>query len=35
MLAGPAYPPVALNGTPARAVEAMQPQAGFADLIDR
>src|SRR5262245_17907984 len=35
MLAGPAYPPVALNATPARAVEAMQPQAGFADLVEK
>jgi serine protease Do len=35
LLAGPTYPPVALNATPARAVEAMQPQAGFADLIEK
>jgi len=36
MLAGPSYPPLALNGTPARAVEAAaQPQAGFADLIEK
>src|SRR5262245_38846182 len=35
MLAGPAYPPIALNATPARAVEAMQPQAGFADLVEK
>jgi serine protease Do len=36
LLAGPSYPPLALNGTPARAVEATaQPQAGFADLIEK
>src|SRR3954462_3006886 len=36
MLAGPSYPPVSLNGTAARAVEAAaQPQSGFADLIDK
>ncbi|MBX9824539.1 MAG: Do family serine endopeptidase [Xanthobacteraceae bacterium] len=35
MLAGPAYPPIALNGTPALAAETVQPQAGFADLIER
>jgi serine protease Do len=35
MLAGPGYPPVTLNGTPAHAAIAAQPQAGFADLIER
>jgi serine protease Do len=36
MLAGPSYPPVALNGTPAHADAATtQPQAGFADLIEK
>ena len=36
LLAGPGgYQPFALNGTPARAVEAVQPRAGFADLIER
>src|SRR5829696_604494 len=35
MLANPAYPPVTLNGSPAHAAVAVQPQAGFADLIDQ
>src|SRR5262245_41466872 len=36
MLAGPSYPPVSLNGTPARAdVVSAQPQSGFADLIEK
>jgi serine protease Do len=36
MLAEPSYSPLGLNGTPARAVEATaQPQAGFADLIEK
>src|SRR6185436_10384469 len=36
MLAGPSYPPVSLNGTPARADAVIaQPQSGFADLIEK
>jgi serine protease Do len=35
MLANPGYPPVTLNGSPAHAAVAAQPQAGFADLIDQ
>ena len=37
ILAGPGYRPVTLGGTAAHAVEtnAVQHQAGFADLIDR
>ena len=35
LLAGPAYPPIALNSTSALAVEAAPPQAGFADLIEK
>jgi serine protease Do len=35
MLANPGYPPVTLNGTPAHAAVAAQPQAGFADLVDQ
>src|SRR5262245_12000756 len=35
LLAGPTYPPVALSGTSALAIEAAQPQAGFADLIEK
>jgi serine protease Do len=35
MLAGPAYPPSALSTTSALAIEAAQPQAGFADLIEK
>jgi serine protease Do len=36
MLAGPSYPPVALNGTPARADTATtQAQPGFADLVEK
>ena len=36
LLAGPGrYHPLALNGVPARAVEAVQSRAGFADLIER
>src|SRR5512139_306474 len=35
MLAGPAYPPVALKGMSALAIEAAQPQPGFADLIEK
>jgi len=34
MLAGPGYRPMAFNGTAAHAVE-VQPQAGFADLIEK
>src|ERR1041384_6945020 len=32
---GPAVPEIAFNGTAAHAVEAVQPRAGFADLITR
>jgi serine protease Do len=36
MLVGPGgYRPLAFNGSPANAVEAVQPTAGFADLIAR
>jgi serine protease Do len=36
ILAGPGeYRPVAFNGTAANAVEAVQPRAGFADLIEK
>ena len=36
MLAGPSYPPLSMNGTPAHAdVASAQAQPGFADLIDK
>ena len=35
VLAGPGYSPVTIGGTPAHAVESVQPKAGFADLIER
>src|SRR5262249_33363095 len=36
MLAGPgSYRPLTLGGSPAHAVEATQPQTGFADLIEK
>ena len=35
VFAGPGSVPVMIGGTPAHAVEAVQPKAGFADLIER
>jgi serine protease Do len=35
VLAGPEFHAVSIGGTPAHAVELVQPKAGFADLIER